>query len=489
MKLKELIKGIRVAETSGNLNVDIKDIAYDSRQVSDGVCFVAIKGEHADGHDYIDHAIKNKAAAIVSSFNIGQKDKIANVVVEETRPALARISSAFFGNPSRDLQIIGVTGTNGKTTISFLVEAVLKESKKNCGVIGTVNWRFAGRELPAPNTTPMSYELHKLLAEMRWSGVGYAVIEVSSHALDQFRVAGVNFDAAVFTNLTHDHLDYHENIKDYFRAKHKLFTEYLAESEKKNKIAAVNIDDEHGRLIAPIDGIRFISYGFDKRADVSIDSIDSSLDGNILKISTSWGKLECKSGLKGRFNASNVLAAVSVMGGLGYPLDVIKRGVESLKSVPGRMEDVPNNKGLKVFVDYSHTPDALKNALATLKEISKGSITTVFGCGGDRDRAKRPIMGEIAARFSDRVVVTSDNPRSENPLIIINEIVDGIKNAGNSNYTVEPDRQVAIEKAIKTAKKGDVILIAGKGHEDYQIVGKEIRHFDDKEEARKCLNV
>jgi UDP-N-acetylmuramoyl-L-alanyl-D-glutamate--2,6-diaminopimelate ligase len=497
MKLGEIIKKITNADVKGSVDVDVRDLAYDSRRVSSGACFVAIKGEALDGHDFIGDAIENGAVAVIAEGDVRVPAGVTLVNVKNSHLAMAEASSAFFNEPSEGMRVIGVTGTNGKTTITYLVESVLKGSGHEVGVIGTVNWRYKDKNVTASHTTPVSYELQKFLAEMKKDGVQDVIMEVSSHALDQGRVECVAFDAAVFTNLTQDHLDYHRSVDKYFEAKKSFFVKYLAASPKKNKVMVVNLDDDYGkRLAQDIRGLPadVVTYGFVKSADVRAEKVEASVDGSVVKVSTPWGALEYNSKLRGKFNVENVLAVVAVLGAMNIPLSAIKKGIESVSNVPGRLEAVQNSKGLAVFVDYAHTPDALKNVITTLRAITKGRLITVFGCGGDRDRGKRPMMGEIAASLSDVVVVTSDNPRTERPNIIIEEILPGVKKAGcrpfsasGNGYLVEENRAYAIERAVMMAKKGDVVLIAGKGHEDYQIIGKEKKHFDDREEVRKVL--
>ncbi len=497
MKLSELIKNIEHAELIGDGSADIKGVAYDSTSVGNGSCFVALRGERVDSHQFVLQAIKNGAVAVVTDRKVSISG-VANVVVSDTRDALAKVSAAFFKYPSSKMRVIGITGTNGKTTITYLIESVLKSLKRKVGVIGTINWRYNGIELPAQNTTPVSYELQRLLSEMKKGRVDDVVMEVSSHALDQRRVECVEFDVGVFTNLTHDHLDYHNGIEDYFKAKSLLFSDFLPRSGKKIKIAVVNSDDPFGRKL--IDACRHhaetkaYSFGLNGRPQVFATDINATVEGSRMQVKTPWGDFRCFSRLKGEFNISNLLAAVAVLGALGVKTEDIKSGLKNITSVPGRLEEVTGKKGISIFVDYAHTPDALKNVLETLRKIAKGRIITVFGCGGDRDRKKRPVMGEVAARLSDVVIATSDNPRSENPAKILDELVCGIKKTGlkmfganGHGYMVEEDRAAAIREALKIASEKDIVLIAGKGHENYQIVGKDVRHFDDREEVLKYL--
>jgi UDP-N-acetylmuramoyl-L-alanyl-D-glutamate--2,6-diaminopimelate ligase len=498
MKVEDLIKKLEHKEVIGFSDVDIKDIAYNSSKVKTGSCFVAIRGARVDGHQFINEACKAGAVAIVSDHPVKSLEGICNIIVSDTGLALAKISSEFFGNPSSKMRIIGITGTNGKTTISYIIESALKLLKRDPGVIGTVNWRYKNVKLDSQNTTPMSYELHKLLSEMRKAAVKDVVMEVSSHALEQRRVEGIEFDAALFTNLSQDHLDYHDGLEGYFKAKSLLFSEFLPASSKKHKIAVANADDQYGRKILEAakrhKGIDAFSFGFDKKADVFVEEFKTLKTGGSLRIKSPWGTFDCLTNLKGDFNMQNIAAAAALLGGLGVPLEKIKNGVELLDSVPGRLEEIRSSKGFSVFVDYAHTPDAIKKVSETLKKMAPGKLIIVFGCGGDRDHTKRPVMGEIAAGLGDIVIITNDNPRTEDPSKIISDILAGIKNSGmktlgknGHGYLVEEDRKKAICCAIEKAEDGDIVLIAGKGHETYQILGKEARHFDDREEVTRLM--
>lgn len=504
MKLKELLQGVEVKKIIGDIDAEVSGISCDSKLAKKGFCFVAIRGANVDGHKFILDAIKNGASVIVSEKEFTVSNDVSNVIVSDTRLALAGISSQFFGNPSRSMRVTGITGTNGKTTTTYLIESILNHAGGKTGVIGTVNWRYAGHEMPAPNTTPISFDLQSLLHEMKKKNISDVVMEVSSHALDQGRVEGVHFDTAIFTNLTQDHLDYNKNLESYYTAKKLFFDKFLVQSLKKEKTAIINKDDEFGmRLISECKQLKKITYGFGKKADVKIEAIESTIDGNKMKVATPWGHLDLFSRLKGRFNALNVLAAIAVCGTYKIRPDIIKEGIETVVKIPGRLEDVQLDRDFSVFVDYAHTPDALKNVLSTLKPLTSKRIITVFGCGGDRDKGKRQLMGEIAADLSNVVIVTSDNPRSEDPAKIIEDILPGITGSklraysGNgTGYMIEKDRAKAIAMAVKMAAKGDIILIAGKGHEDYQIIGNKKTHFDDKEEVRracqqagKCVSV
>ncbi len=484
MKLKELLKSIKGCKIQGSEDTEILDIQYDSRAVVHGSLFVAIKGEKADGNLFAKQAIEKGAVAVVTDEECLIQGA-ATIRVDNSREALARLSAAFYGEPARKLRLVGITGTNGKTTTSFLIESILREAGLNPGVIGTISYRYAGKVLPAPNTTPESLDLQRLLRDMVDSGVKAVVMEVSSHALAQDRVAGCIFDVGVFTNLTQDHLDYHGTMDSYFAAKARLFTDFIDEG----RAAVINMDDPKGEELSKRSVGRVIGYskagkGRGKESIYPKD-IRFGVDGIKGTIATPSGDINIKSSLVGEFNLHNILAAVGAGLGLGLPVDAIEKGIESLKNVPGRLERVDAGQAFTILVDYAHTPDALERVLSTLKGLTDKRIITVFGCGGDRDRGKRPIMGSIAVRYSDMVVVTSDNPRTEEPLRIIEDIKAGMR---EGSYMTIPDRREAIKAAIENAKEGDVVLLAGKGHEDYQIIGKEKTHFDDREEAVKAVN-
>ena len=496
MKVNELIKLLDARKISGDILGEISGVACDSKKVAAGSVFVAVRGAHVDGHSFVNDAVARGASVLVTEHEVARGSAV-NVVVDDTKAALAKIAAAFFAYPSREMKVIGITGTNGKTTSTYLIEAALKRAGDKAGVIGTVTWRYAGKEIDAPNTTPMALELQELLGDMKKSGVSCVVMEVSSHACDQSRIKCVDFDVAAFTNLTRDHLDYHHDIETYYQAKKRFFSEYLNESCKSNKTAVINIDDEHGARLAEeikSSGHKIVTFGFSKAAEMRIENLVSSTAGNKFDIVSKDGKISISSKLCGRFNASNVTLAFACLTAAGIDSSVAKAGVESLTRVHGRLDPVENDSGISVFVDYAHTPDALENVISTIREISKARLITVFGCGGDRDRTKRPVMGRIAASMSDVVIVTSDNPRTENAAAIIGEIIPGVRESGmqafgrdGRGFLVEEDRFTAIERAISLAKEGDVILIAGKGHENYQIIGKEKRHFDDRETAKEIL--
>lgn len=480
----------------------VASVTSDSRQVKPGTVFVAIRGGSQDGHRFLVAAEKAGAVAAVGENPKPAELRIPYVQVPDSRLALAGLAASLHGRPSESMLVIGVTGTSGKTTTTYLLEAILTAAGKKVGVIGTVNFRYGGKILESTHTTPGSVELQKLLAEMRDGGCDAVIMEVSSHALKQHRTAFIAFDGAVFTNLSPEHLDFHPDMEDYFRAKKLLFTDMVdfAISRGKRPCAAINGEDSYGKrliqdlLAKPYPGFRWSEYGLSPECEVNGTGLSIDLSG----IRGRAGDFEIRSELTGRFNAFNILAAASIARGLGIPPEAVAQGLSSLRLVPGRLERVANPRGIHVLVDYAHKPDALEKVLRTLREV-RGShrLITVFGCGGDRDRKKRPVMGRLAVELSDQVVVTSDNPRTEDPGAIIQEILQGISEVpatSRSPYSVEPDRKKAIGLAISTAEPGDIVLIAGKGHEDYQIIadpaapgGTRKIHFDDREVAAEAL--
>jgi len=486
MKLKELLKALKSYKIQGLEDTEIFDIQYDSRKVGKGSLFIAIKGEKADGNLFAEQAVEKGAVAVVTdSSELVFRISATAIYVPNAREALATISAVFYGQPASKLKLVGITGTNGKTTTSFIIESTLREAGLNPGVVGTINYRYAGKVLPAPNTTPESLDLQRLLNDMVKSGVKAAVMEVSSHALSQERVSGCVFDVAVFTNLTQDHLDYHITMERYFEAKARLFTDFIDEG----KTAVINMDDPKGEDLSKRALGRVIGYGIKGRGiatNIYPKDIKLGVEGIEGTLATPSGEIKIKSSLIGEFNLYNILAAAGAGVGLGLPVDVIERGITALKNVPGRLERVDAGQPFAILVDYAHTPDALERVLSTIRGLTAKRIITLFGCGGDRDRGKRPIMGRIAAEYSDIVIVTSDNPRTEEPLKIIEDIASGASGQG-SGIRVIPDRREAITEAIKEAREGDVVLLAGKGHEDYQIIGREKIHFDDREEAIKAV--
>ncbi len=498
--MKDLISALSRKEIRGDAAVEVKGLAYHSGAVQEGFLFAAIRGLKEDGTQYVPDALARGARALLLDRPLEVQGAV-QVIVPDVREALARLASAFYGDPSSSLVLIGITGTNGKTTTSYLLESILAADGKRVGVMGTVNYRFQDRVFPAPTTTPESLDLQKNLRAMREAGVTHAVLEVSSHSLDLQRVRGCDFDVALFTNLTRDHLDYHGSMEEYFRAKQLLFTQGLRESRKEKRFAVLNGDDPKGEELARFARGTVLRYGIERRAEIWPQSFEEGAEGLSFRLTTPRGSLEGESALIGRHNLYNILAAVSAGEVLGVSQQAMVTGVAGLKRVPGRMERVPGDDGIHVFVDYSHTPDALERALETLQKVRSGRLIVVFGCGGDRDRGKRPEMGSVAAAGSDLAVITSDNPRTEDPLKIIEEIERGTQRTGRKRYEVSrlsngwdapgyaviPDRREAIRRAIGAARPGDIVLIAGKGHEDYQILGTRKIHFDDREEAAEAL--
>lgn len=498
MNLEELMQDVMPMATSGDLSTVITALACDSRRVEPGTLFFALKGSAVDGHGFIEQAIASGAAAIVLEDKNAAPATLPWIQVHDGRHAMALMAARFYGMPTAQLPLVGITGTNGKTTTTYIIEGILAEAGIPPAVLGTVSYRFGDTALEASHTTPESIELQALFQKLAALGAHGFVMEVSSHALEQHRVDGCRFDIGLFTNLTRDHLDYHGNMEQYKQAKLRLFTELLqADSGKPRRRAVINLDDPAGREFASAAACPVISYGLDPAADVTVRDLRSSLQETSGLLVTPAGEQAFSSRLLGRYNLSNILAAAGVGHGLGIPLHTIVRGIACHKTVPGRLESVANRRGVTCLVDYAHTGDALENVLKTLKELATGRIITVFGCGGDRDRGKRPIMGEIAARFSDLAIITSDNPRTENPMDILEQIRTGILPGGIREFcqddllhglpekgfiTVE-NRRDAIRLGARLSRPGDILLLAGKGHEDYQILGRIKHHFDDREEA------
>ena len=482
VKLKYLLSGVRYSTDRCISGVTISRVTNDSRKVVKGDLFIALRGQKKDGYGFIGDAIKRGAKTIVSERDFEAPENVIKVLIKDTRAASPVIASNFYGNPSKKLRIIGVTGTNGKTTITYIIENILKEAGIPAGVIGTINYRINERRLPAANTTPGPLELQALFDMMLKSGVKNVVMEASSHSLDQGRVDNVLFDVGIFTNITKEHLDYHKTIKKYFAAKIKLFDKL-----KSNGIAVLNNDDHMVSGLKKRIKNKVLTYGLNRRSDIMACGINLSVDSTFFTIKMPKGSFSVSTKLIGRHNVSNILASVAAAIALKIPLGIIKKGIESFRAVPGRLELVDEGQPFKVFVDYAHTEDALYNVLSLLREmVPDRNIITVFGCGGNRDSAKRPLMGNVACKFSDNVIVTSDNPRFEDPSAIISQIESGIRGEF-SNYNIVEDRRDAINKALNMASKGDVVVIAGKGHEKYQIMKEKTIPFDDCAVARSVL--
>jgi len=485
VRLTKLLRGIdtRAAVTHGDL--EISELAYDSRLVKPGTLFVAIRGEKTDGNKYVSDAAGRGAVAVISEQeNPGALPaEFPWIQVADARKALAISAANFYMRPAEVLKLIGVTGTNGKTTTSYLVDSILRAAGCEVGLLGTIGYRLVREPLPAPNTTPESLDLQKYLAKIVRAGGTHAVLEASSHALALNRLWGCPFAVAIFTNLTRDHLDYHKTFEEYFAAKRRLFEGTGAAAPA---TGVINFDDEFGKRLAGL-ASRTLTYGLGSAADVTTRKPAYSPAGIEFVAETPAGKIEIRSKLVGRPNVYNILAAIGAGVALALPLEVIGTGIAQLSAVPGRFERIDVGQPFLVVVDYAHTDDALRNLLATAKELNPdGRIITLFGCGGDRDRTKRPLMGEAAGQASDIVVLTSDNPRSEDPLLIINDVIVGIQRT-KAKLFVEPDRQKAIEVALDEARAGDIVLLAGKGHETYQVLRDSTIEFDDREVARSVL--
>jgi UDP-N-acetylmuramoyl-L-alanyl-D-glutamate--2,6-diaminopimelate ligase len=484
-----LLDALPVKTVLGTLPPAVTGVAYDSRRVGPGSVFVAVPGLHQDARRFIPDAVARGAAVIVCQGEDPLPGATAGrVLVPSARAALPLLADAYFGHPSRRLVLVGITGTNGKTTTSYLVEALLRAAGGKTGVIGTIQYQVGDQAEPAHHTTPESVELQSLLARMVAAGVSGVAMEVSSHALALHRVDGTAFDVAVFTNLTQDHLDLHGTMEEYGKAKARLFA-LLAEGPKATPAAVVNVDDPAGPTMVEGRGLRTITFGLGS-ADVRPHRYTSSAAGIEMDVLTPAGRLHVTSALVGEHNVMNLLGAVGVGLALGLSGPAIERALATVRAVPGRLERVEAGQPFLVAVDYAHTPDALERVLHAARKLvgDRARLGVVFGCGGDRDRGKRPLMGEIAARLADRVWVTSDNPRSERPAAIIDDILAGVpQGPGGAELSELADRRAAIEAAIAWARPGDVLMIAGKGHETYQIIGGEVLAFDDREVARAAL--
>src|SRR5271168_2435388 len=489
MTFQQVLDGAEVLAQSGDPGVS--SVEYDSRRVKPGAVFVAMRGESSDGNRFIDQAIAAGAVAIVTDSAAEEpRAGVAWARVAHGRRALARLSANFYKRPAERLAITGITGTNGKSTVAFLVESILAAANRKSALVGTIEYHVAGKILPAPHTTPEALDLNRILSEALGSGATEAVMEVSSHALAQQRVYGIPFDVAVFTNLTRDHLDYHHTMEEYFAAKQVLFEGCGTDAPR---AAVINVEDEYGKKLVQVSrkhSSEVLTYGL-AEGDFHAENAEITYRGTRFDLATPAGTMPVFAPLIGRVNVFNVIAAAAAGYARGCQQEAIVKGIEDLHRVPGRFERVDCNQPFTVVVDYAHTDDALRNLTVLAREFARqagrGSrVITVFGCGGDRDRAKRPLMGEAAGRGSDFVVLTSDNPRSEDPRAIINDSVVGLQRTG-AKYTVEPDRRAAIATAVAEAGPGDMVLIAGKGHEKVQVTREGSRPFDDVEVAQQAL--
>jgi UDP-N-acetylmuramoyl-L-alanyl-D-glutamate--2,6-diaminopimelate ligase len=494
MRLSEVLANVSTANSAFGA-IDIGGISIDSRKARKSDLFVALRGERADGHAFLAHAARAGAAAALVEREISSPPLPA-VRVDSTAAALPVVAANFHKDPSARLAVVGVTGTNGKTTVTYLLESILSAAGLKTAVIGTINYRVGEEVIRTGLTTPFPHELQEVLAEAASRGVTHVLMEVSSHSAAQGRIAGVRFDVGVFTNLSRDHLDFHGDMESYFAAKARFFRDYLPAGGKRPRMA-INADDPYGaRLSREFPGA--LTYGFPGGRGVVPVSVRMTWEGTRLLLRTPWGELDLRTRLIGAYNASNVMAAVCASGLLGVSNDSIRAGAERLPAIPGRMEEVPNRRGLHIFVDYAHTPEGMDVVLSTLEGMGGGRLITVFGCGGNRDRGKRPEMGRIAALRSDIAVVTSDNPRNEDPGAIISDILPGLRAEGfleakgdvawdDGYFAIIPDRKAAIARALSIARPGDTVAIVGKGHENVQIVGDRSLPFDDREVVRGML--
>ena len=485
LKLRDLLPGTEANVPPAAQELEIRQIACDSRKVKPRALFFALHGAQADGNAFVRDAVSRGAAAIASEDTVPAfiPSSVAWIRVREARKALAVTAANFFGHPAEALQLVAVTGTNGKTTTTSLVDAIVKASGAKTGLFGTIAYHTPLGEYPAPNTTPESVDLQGFLAEIRDAGGRYAVLEASSHSLAMDRLWGCHFAAAVFTNLTREHMDYHKTFEDYFAAKKKLFEGTGAGAPE---VAVVNSDDEYGKRLTEL-AKKTVTYGLESDADITTKRFQLTFSGLAFNAQTPNGKVQVASPLVGRINVYNILAAIGAAQALELSTEIIEAGIRGLESVSGRFQRIDLGQPYFVVVDYAHTDDALENLIRTARELNpKGRIITLFGCGGGKDRTKRPVMGEVTGRLSDLTILSSDNPRTEDPLKIITDIIVGLQKT-SGKYLIEPDREKAIGVAMDEARAGDIVLLAGKGHENYQILADRTLEFDDRDMARRAL--
>jgi UDP-N-acetylmuramoyl-L-alanyl-D-glutamate--2,6-diaminopimelate ligase len=488
MKLRDLIAGVPIRSIAADLDTEVHGLAYDSRKVSSGFVFVAIRGMQTDGNRFVPQAIANGAGVIVSSLPPVEGGSASWVQVHDDREALAGLAAAFYRRPSEELRLTGITGTNGKTTTAYIVESILKAAGHRAALLGTIEYRGPGSVFSAERTTPESLDLQQFFRQVVDAGWRYAVMEVSSHAIQLKRVSELRFEVAAFTNLSRDHLDFHGDMRSYFEQKKKLFQGLDGVTPR---VMILNYDDPHYSELSSIDPSRVISYGMESAADICPTKHEYVEEGTEAAFKTPMGTIEIRSSLVGTPNLYNIGAAIGVAAGLGLPRDSVRKGIQDLPNVPGRFELIHRGQPFKVIVDYAHTDDALAKVLKFARELTSGKLMVVFGCGGDRDRTKRPLMGSTAANNSDFAIVTSDNPRSEDPAAIAAEVEQGLRRAGaalDSQYAICLDRREAIRLALARARPGDTVVIAGKGHEKYQTIGKQTLSFDDRDVARELLD-
>jgi UDP-N-acetylmuramoyl-L-alanyl-D-glutamate--2,6-diaminopimelate ligase len=485
MQLKTLAGAIPIRQVIGTLDRPVESIAYDSRRVQKNGLFVALRGENSDGHEFIGQAIEKGATVIVAERE-EKHSRATCLVVESTRSAMADLSAAFYRRPAERLKLAAVTGTNGKTTTTFLIKHICEKAGLRCGLIGTVRYEIGERVLPATRTTPESLDLQELLAQMVNADCRAAAMEVSSHALAQDRTRGLEWDVAVFTNLTQDHLDFHGTMENYFEAKTKLFAQLAGQQKKQKPVAVVNIDDRYGEQLLKKIGkhISVVTFGVGARADFRASNYRMEFGGTSYQLDAHGKSYLVRVPLIGRFNVANSMAALAAANAFGIGLREAVLSLGKSPQVPGRLEMVPAKRQFQVFVDYAHTPDALLNVLKTLRELKPGRLIVVFGCGGDRDRQKRPLMAEVVDRHAEYAIITSDNPRKEDPNAIIAEVEKGFR---SDHYEKIPERAAAIARAIAFAQPRDIVLIAGKGHETYQEFADHTVPFDDLQVARRAI--
>jgi UDP-N-acetylmuramoyl-L-alanyl-D-glutamate--2,6-diaminopimelate ligase len=481
MKLEKILTGVECLQVKGDPDTEISGIAYASQSVRPGYIFAALKGVKTDGSLFITDAIQKGAKAILSEQPKPGELDTTWIQVKRAREALAWCSANFYDHPSQNMKVIGVTGTKGKTTITFLLEGILKEAGFQPGVLGTIDYRGPGLQTQASRTTPEAPDLQRMLRTLLDAGATHCVMEISSHALDLQRPVGTDFDVAVFTNLSGEHLDYHPSMESYYEAKKKLFSLSL------KNMAVINADDTWGQKLISQLTMGKITFGLTQAAMVYAESYKLDEKGIQGTVRFPAGRLTLNSPLLGKPNLYNILAAVSAALTLNISLKAITAGIAAVTGIPGRLEKVENDRGYHIFVDYAHSDDALRKLLETARELCQARVILVFGAGGDRDQSKRPRMGRAAGELADWIIITSDNPRSEDPLAIISQVEAGVKQTGSDTYEIEPDRREAIRKALELGREGDYILIAGKGHEDYQILGDNIISFDDRVIIRELL--
>lgn len=493
-----LLNDVPNARVIGPSDVRVFGLATDSRRVRPGDLFVALSGLHTDGHVFVEDAVRRGASAVLVERLPETALTVPVVMVDHARKAMAAAAASFYDHPVRSLSLVGITGTNGKTTTSLLVESILACAGLRVGVIGTLGYRWGEVKEKPDMTTPDAADLQHLFFRMKRDGVSHVVMEVSSHALELHRVDGVFYDVGVFTNLSQDHLDFHGSMERYFNAKRRLFAEHMKESRHAPSMV-VNGDDLYGQRLVQEFAAAVCSFGLDSRSTIHPLRYTLGAQGIEASVQTPSGAVSISSSLMGRLNLYNILAAIGAVQSLGISMSAVAEGIAAVNSVEGRLQRLDNECGLQVVVDFAHTPDAMEKALECLRELASGRVWVVFGCGGDRDRTKRPVMGAVAGRYGDMVVITSDNPRTENPEAIVKDIEPGVQSTGKvrfsfedevlplSGYTIEVDRRRAIRETIRRAEPGDLVFIGGKGHETYQILGTQVRPFDDRVVAREAL--